>query len=86
MKLSELSPINEEQNLYETVEADHVYDIPGVLDKHNQVAVYEEVQAPSQKPEPSQMQPLSSTSDFELTQCPAYVSVATTSIHDNASK
>ena len=81
MKLSELSPDNDERNLYETVEADHVYDTP-VLDKHNQV--YEEVRTPSQKPEPSQ--PLSSIGDFELTQCPAYVSVANTSIHGNASK
>jgi hypothetical protein len=89
IKMKELSPVNEEayheRNFYEDVEADHVYDVP-VLDKHDQV--YEEVQAPSTKPEALQPQPSSSIGDFELTQCPAYVSLATTShsIHSNTSK
>ena len=83
MKLSELSTFNEERNLYETVETDHVYEIP-VLDEHSQI--YEEVRAPSPKPEPSQLQPLSSAGDFELTQCPAYVSVGAISIRGNTSK
>lgn len=80
MKLSELSTFNEEKNIYDNVDADHVYEIP-VLDEHNQI--YEEVQAPSPNPESSQLQPLSSAGDFEFTQCPAYVSVGAISIRGN---
>ena len=73
---------NKEREVYETTEADHEYE---VLDKYNQA--YEEVQAPPPKPElPVQPQPSSSAGDYDLTQCPAYVPVATTSIHGNTNK
>ena len=84
MELKGTSPVVEEvvndheRNLYEIVEVDHMYDVP-VLDTHNQD--YEEIQVPSPNPEVLQLHPLSSTGDFELTQCPAYVAVATTNIH-----
>ena len=81
--LSDLSPTNKERELYETIEADHEYEI---LDKYNQA--YEDVKVPPPKPKPEAeaVQPLSSTGDYEFTQCPAYISVATTSIHGNTNK
>ena len=80
--LSDLSTTNKEREVYETIEADHEYEI---LDKYSQA--YEEVQAPPPKPElPVQPQPPSSAGDYELTQCPAYVPMTTTSIHGNTNK
>ena len=81
--LSDLSPTDKERQVYETIEADHEYEI---LDKYNQPQ-YDDVKIPPPKPEePVQLQPLSSTGDYKLTQCPAYVPVATTSIHGNTNK
>ena len=81
--LSDLSSTNKERGVYETIEADHEYEI---LDKYNQA--YEEVQAPPPKPAPApvQPQPVSSAGDYEFTNCPAYIPVATTSIHGNTRK
>ena len=79
--LSDLSSTNKERGVYETIEADHEYEI---LDKYNQA--YEEVQAPPPKPAPVQPQPPSSAGDYEFTNCPAYVPVVTTSIHGNTKK
>ena len=81
--LRNLSPTNKEKEVYETIEADHEYEI---LDKYNQA--YEDVKVPPPKPKPEAeaVQPLSSTGDYEFTQCPAYISVATTSIHGNTNK
>ena len=44
------------------------------------------VPPPKPKPEAEAVQPLSSTGDYEFTQHPAYISVATTSIHGNTNK
>ena len=78
--LSDLSKqASKEREVYETIEADHEYEI---LDKYNQA--YEEVQAPPPKPE--QLKPVSATGDYEFTQCPAYAPVATTSIHGNTNE
>ena len=81
--LSDLSPTDKEREVYETIEADHEYEI---LDKYNQH--YEDVEVPPPKSEAEavQLQALSSTGDYEFTQCPAYISVATTSIHGNTNK
>ena len=79
--MSDLSTTNKEKEAYETIEADHEYEI---LDKYNQT--YEEVKAPPPKPEPIKLQPLSSARDYEFTDCPAYIPVATTSIHGNTNK
>ena len=87
--LSDLSPTtNEESEVYETIGADHEYEI---LDKYNQ-ATYDDVKIPPPaKPQPAeaeavQLQPLASTGDYEFTQCPAYIPMATTSIHSNTTK
>ena len=86
--LSDLSPTNKEREVYETIEADHEYEI---LDKYNQ-ATYEDVKLPPPaKPQPVeaesvQLQPMASIVDYDFTQCPAYVPVATTSIHGNTNK
>ena len=83
--LNDLSPTNKEREVYEAIEANHEYEI---LDKYNQP--YEDVKIPPPKPKPEteavQLQPLPSTGDYEFTQCPAYVPVATTSIHGNTNK
>ena len=71
--LSDLSPTNEERGVYETIEADREYEI---LDKYNQP--YEDVRVPplvKPKPEAEVVQPLSSTGDYEFSQCPAYIPV-----------
>ena len=90
--LSDLSPTtNKEREVYETIETtDHEYEI---LDKYNQAtATYDDVKIPPPaKPQPAeaeavQLQPMASTGDYEFTQCPAYVPVATTSIHGNTNK
>ena len=84
--LSDISPTtNEESEIYETIEADHEYEI---LDKYYQAA-YDD--APPAKPQPTvaeavQLQPMASTGDYEFTQCPAYVPMTTTSIHGNTTK
>ena len=87
--LSDLSPTtNKERDVYETIEADHEYEI---LDKYNQ-ATYDDVKIPPPaKPQPTeaeavQLQPMASTGDYEFTQCPAYVPMATTSIHGNTNE
>ena len=80
--LSDLSPTDKEREreVYETIEADHEYEI---LDKYNQPQ-YDDVKVLPPKPEPAQPQPLSvPAGDYEFTQCPAYVPVATTSNHGN---
>ena len=79
--LSDLSPTNKEREVYETIEADHEYEM---LDTYNLQPQYDDVTIPppKSKAEAETMQPkLASTGDYEFTQCPAYVSVATTSIH-----
>ena len=81
--LSDLSPTDKEKEVYETIEADHEYEI---LDKYNQPQ-YDDVKVPTPKPEPVQPQPLSAPAgDYEFTQCPAYVPVATATSHGNADK
>ena len=86
--LSDLSPTtnyNKESEVYETIEADHEYEI---LDKYN-LAAYDDVKIPPPaKPQPAvaeavQLQPMASTGDYEFTQCPAYVPMTTTNIHGN---
>ena len=78
--LSDLSPTNKERDIYETTEADHEYEI---LENYNQL--HEDIKVPPPKPkleaEALQLQALSSTGDYEFTQCPAYVPV--TSIYGN---
>ena len=82
--LNDLSPTNKERQVYEIIEADHEYEI---LDKYNQP--YEDVKVPPPKPKPEveavQLQPLSSAGDYEFTQCPAYVPMATTTNTINGS-
>ena len=79
--LSDLSTTNKEREVYEIIEADHEYEI---LDKYNQT--YEDVTVPppaKPKLEVEAVQPLSSTGDYEFTECPAYIPVTTTCIHGN---
>ena len=83
--LSNQPPNDKEREVYETVETDqdHEYEI---LDKFNQPRAQHHYSKgpPLNKPAESvQLQPLSSTGDYEFSQCPAYVSVATTSVHGN---
>ena len=81
--LSNLSPTDKEREVYETIEADHEYEI---LDKYNQPH-YDDVKVPLPKPEePVQPQPSALAGDYEFTQCPAYVPMATTSSHGNTNK
>jgi hypothetical protein len=85
--LSDLSPTIKEGEAYETIEADHEYEI---LDKYNQPQ-YDDVKFPSPKQEPVQPPkalPLQSApaSDYEFTQCPAYIPVSSTSSHGNTIK
>ena len=68
--LNNLSTRNKEKEVFETVEADHEYEI---LDKYSQA--YEEVLAPPPKPEPVQLQPLSLAGDYEYSECPAAISL-----------
>ena len=82
--LSDLSFTNKERDVYETIEADHEYEI---LDKYNQPQ-YDDVKIPPIKPKPAeaeavQLHPLPSTVDYEYTQCPAYIPVATTNVVDS---
>jgi hypothetical protein len=81
-----LSPTNEERGIYATIKSTgHEYEI---LDKYCGNQVYEDI-SPLAKPKPEaeavQLQPLPS-GDYEFTQCPAYISMATTSIHHNNNK
>ena len=83
--ISDLSPTtNKEREVYETIEADHEYEI---LDKYNQPQ-YDDVKVPPPKPEPEAEQPrkASQSADYEFTQCPAYIPVSSTSIHGNTIK
>ena len=81
-----LSKLPSTRDIYEAVEADHEYEI---LDKYNQPQ-YDDVKIPSPKPKPEaesvQPQPLPSTGDYEFTQCPAYIPVATTNVVGNTNK
>ena len=83
--LSDLSPTNKEREVYETIETtDHEYEI---LDNYNQDNMkISSLDKPKPEVEAVQMQPLPSTGDYEFTQCPAYVPVATTSIHGNTNE
>ena len=66
----------------DATEADH-YEI---LDKYITSQAYEYIEMPPPRSELANVQlqqPLSSTGDYDYTQCPAYISVATTSIHSN---
>ena len=69
-----LSDINRAANEIKSTEANHDYEM---LDNYNQV--YEEIKVvqppklPDQRGLPS---PLSSASDYDITQCPAYVPIA----------
>ena len=84
--LSNLSTTTRE--VYNTIEtADHDYEM---LDKYSP-ATYDDMKIPPQaKPQPEaesvQLQPLVSTGDHGFTQCPAYIPVATTSIHGNTAE
>ena len=72
--LSDLSPTTKERDVYETIEADHEYEI---LDKYNlNQPQYDDVKVPPPaEPKPEvQLQP---SGDYEFTQCPAYVPMAT---------
>ena len=80
--LSNLSPTNKESEVYETAEAEHEYEILDSQPQHDNV----KVSLGPKTEEPAQSQPLSSAGDYEFTQCPAYVPMATTSIHDNTNK
>ena len=92
--LSDLSLTNKEGEVYETIEADHEYEI---LDKYNQPQHDDakvpppkpESKVPSPKPGSVQLQKASQSapaSDYEFTQCPAYIPVSSTSIHGNTIK
>ena len=74
---------NEEREVNNTLEADHEYE---TLDKYDQA--YDEVKVPPPKPESVQLQvfPLAASDDYKFTQCPAYVSTATTNIHGNTNR
>ena len=79
--LSDLSPTtnyNEESEVYETIEADHEYEI---LDKYNQAA-YDSVKiSPPAKPQCSAA--ATNGINWRLWVHPAYVPMTTTSIHGN---
>ena len=69
--LSDISHTNKEKQACESIEADHEYEL---LDKYYTEA-YEDIKVP-QTPLPKQeLQQSSSPGDYELTQCPTYVSV-----------
>ena len=71
-----LFPTNQETEFYETIETTgHEYEI---LDKYHGNQAYEIPPTAESKPEATQLQP---TGDYEFTQCPAYISMATTGIH-----
>ena len=72
--LSDISYGSREKAAYESVEVDHEYEI---LDKYN--LPYDEVRlSEAPPPKQEQQQQSSSADDYELTQCPAYVPIATT--------
>ena len=81
--LSNLSCASKDGEIYETInEADHDYEILDISHAH------EGIKVPPLKLEPTNghlQQPLSSTNVYDYTQCPAYVSFATTGIHGNGS-
>ena len=68
--MSNISHTSKEREAHESVEADHEYE---VLDKYNQA--YEDIQVSQVPPPKQEQQQSSSVGDYELTQCPAYVSV-----------
>lgn len=84
--LSDLSPTNRVGEVnYGTVETDHEY--AEISDNVNQPQ-YEDISLSTPKPKPEvQLKQLPSiTGDYEFTQCPAYVPVATTSIHGSTTE
>ena len=72
--LSSTIHTNKERQANESIEVDHEYE---VLDKYTQA--YEDIQVLQTPPPKQKQQQSSSASDYELTQCSAYISVA----HDN---
>ena len=69
-----ISHDSKERAAYEGAEDDHEYEM---LDKYSQP--YDEVRIPETPPPKQEQQQMSSSGDdYELTQCPAYVPVATT--------
>ena len=83
--LSDLSPSNKEMEVYET--ADYEYEI---LDKYSQAYDDIKIPPPANLPKPEadavQLQPLPAARDYEFTQCPAYVTMATINVHGNTDK
>ena len=71
MVLSSTIHTNKERQADESIEVDHEYE---VLDKYTQA--YEDIQVTQTPPPKQKQQQSSSAGDYELTQCPAYVSVA----------
>ena len=71
---------NEEREVDNTLEADHEYE---TLDKYDQAYDEDLVKALPPKSESVQLQafPLAASDDYKFTQCPAYVSTATTNVH-----
>ena len=67
--LSDISHGSKERATYESAEVDHEYEM---LDKYNQP--YDEVRIPEAPPPKEKQQ---QGDDYELTQCPAYIPVAT---------
>ena len=85
--LSDLSPSNKEREVYEAIEADNEYEI---LDKYSQA--YDDIKIPPlanlPKPEADavKLESFPAAGDYEFTQCPAYVTVATTNVLGNTNK
>ena len=78
-----LSPTNEETEFYETIKTTgHEYEIPYKY-RGNRAYEISPMAEPKTEAEAVQLQP---TGDYEFTQCPAYIPVATTSIHGNTDK
>ena len=66
--------LNKDIQHYESVEGNHEYEM---LDKYHQSS--EEVKVPQTRalpPKPTEQQPTLSTGDYDITQCPAYETVA----------
>lgn len=67
----------------EALEADHEYE---TLDEYDQADIGVKVPPPKSESIQLHMLPSAASGDYEFTQCPAYVAVATTSIHGNTDK
>ena len=80
--LSGLSHTRREKETDDTGGGDHEYEI---LDKYSQT--YDDVKLPDNSPTLKDKQsPSKSGGDYELIQCPAYISVATAGIKSSESK